>query len=394
MKKKILICHWNMVIGGIESALINLLNRIDSNQFEVDLLLEDKMGELLQFIPSYVNVIDSASIGLITGGTKRAFFYELKHFRIISALKVLYYWYRKDMRRFDCFYEKAERKQYDVAISYSTHSIGLTMFVNNYIDANVKMVFMHNKPVKRVHKPGTIFMDDRIKCITNYNYICCVSDSIKDEFIELFPQYKNKCLTIYNFIDQTKINKLSLQNIKYDMQTDSIKILSVGRITSEKNFTIIPAVCNELIKNGIDFKWYIVGDGDEREVVIKAIIEMGLQDKLILLGSKTNPYPYFKATDIYCQTSLTEAYCMTVCEARILNKPIVSTEFCGIREQLSNGRGGIIVETTPEAIAEGIIKIIKMDKDKKEEMLAIAAYPNELEMATANKFFEIIGQRQ
>ena len=159
------------------------------------------------------------------------------------------------------------------------------------------------------------------------------------------------------------------------------------------SFKVIDEVCEELNRKGINYKWFIIGDGSEREQAQAEIAKRGLQNRLYLLGAKKNPYPYYKACDLYCQTSKSEAYCTTVNEARIFNKPIVSTMFPGITEQLADGQGGIIVEITPRAIAEGIIKIIEMSELDKQNMLKKSAYPNALEENAGNKFFEIIGQK-
>lgn len=393
MKKRMLICHWNMVIGGIETALINMLKRIDPNQFEVDLLLEEKRGDFLEFIPAYVNVFDSASIGLLHGSTKKALLHELKRFRFISAAKVLYYWEKRDLRRFDCFYRKAKHMQYDIAISYSMHSLGLLRFVNDYVEAPIKLVFLHGEPTRDKTDSCKFLMLDREKCLYNYDGIFGVSNGITEKFTSLYPQYADKCQTIYNFMDVERYYERADEFHCVEMTPENVNILSVGRFAQEKNFLIIPYVCEELNRKGINYKWFIIGDGSEREQAQAEIAKRGLQNRLYLLGAKKNPYPYYKACDLYCQTSKSEAYCTTVNEARIFNKPIVSTMFPGITEQLADGQWGIIVEITPRAIAEGIIKIIEMSELDKQNMLKKSAYPNALEENAGNKFFEIIGQK-
>lgn len=329
---------------------------------------------------------------MLHGGTRKAFIHEFKKGRAISCLKICYYWTKKDVRKYECFYRKIPKLQYDIAISYSLHSISLLQLINKYVEAPIKMVFVHNEPVMNVSRSGVTMMNERIQCVNNYNYICGVSAAVTNIFKKLFTKYSDKCITVYNFMDEDSVMTRANESID-EMKEGKVKILSVGRFTEQKNFTVIPSVCEELIKRNIDFKWYIVGDGDQKEIVQKVIDENGLNDRLILLGAKINPYPYYKACDIYCQPSKTEAYCTTINEARMLGKPIVATEFPGCREQLSDGQGGAIADNNAVAIADGIEKIVCMSDKEREKMLATAAYPNALERAAQNRFFEIIGQK-
>ena len=395
MKKRILFTHWSMVIGGIETALINLLKRLNPNQYEIDLLLEKKTGEFLDRVPPYVNIIDVESIGLLCG-SKKMLFKEMRHFKFISAVKLVhYYLHRRRDKMYDIHLKNLPKLNYDIAICYS-HSQMLMQLVNNHVEAPMKLYFMHNEPFvdnkNPKDGPGFSNMALRGKYLENYNYLCGVSNSITDKLKELFPQYAEKCITIYYCIDADEIIKKSAQAVATEMADagSSIKILSVGRFVAQKNFTIIPSVCEILIKRGLDVKWYVIGKGDELETTQDSIRKKNLESRVFLLGTKDNPYPYFKACDIYCQPSLTEAYCITTCEARIFNKIIVATDFPGIREQLKNGLGGIIIKNDSSCIAEGLAKAITMGAKEKKDILAYAQYPNSLELAAQNKFFEIV----
>lgn len=382
-----------MVIGGIETALVNLLKRIDHEQYDVDLILEDKKGEFLSLIPEYVDVTDAASVGLLHGSATKALAHELKRLRIISAGKVIYYWLKDDLRRFDCFYANAKKPKYDIAISYSMHSLALMRYVNEYVEAPIKMVFMHGEPTRDRTETCKFNMHGREKCLSNFDYIFGVSDGITDKFKSMYPQYADRCRTMYNFADVDRCMSMADEFVCTEMQTGVVNILSVGRFAPEKNFLIIPRVCEMLNRAGLDYRWFIVGDGKERAMAQAEIEKRGLSDRLILLGAKSNPYPYYKACDIYCQPSRSEAYSTTINEARMFDKPIVSTEFPGITEQLSGGSGGVIVGNTVDAIASGIMKIIDMSVAEKQRMLSAAAYPNAAETKLANVFFEYIGQK-
>ena len=117
-----------------------------------------------------------------------------------------------------------------------------------------------------------------------------------------------------------------------------------------------------LLDNKIDFKWYFVGEGTCREELEAKIKEYGLEDDVLLTGATDNPYIYIKNADIYVQTSRYEGYCLTIGEARILNKPVISTDFDVVFDQLVNGENGLIVGQNGREIANAIIRLSTDDK--------------------------------
>jgi glycosyltransferase involved in cell wall biosynthesis len=118
---------------------------------------------------------------------------------------------------------------------------------------------------------------------------------------------------------------------------------------------MIPEIARLLKEKGYVFRWYLVGDGRLRFELENAIRSYGLENQVVLLGGKQNPYPYIKNCDLYVQPSFSEAYCLTLAEARILCRPIVTTNATGNGEQIRDGENGLIVESmTAEALAEGI----------------------------------------
>ena len=137
-----------------------------------------------------------------------------------------------------------------------------------------------------------------------------------------------------------------------------IKILTVGRLYREKGQDIIPEVARQLKREGYDFKWYLIGEGSIRKEIEKKIEEYELKDTVILLGTKTNPYRFYKDATIYVQTSRHEGFGITIAEAKVFKLPIVSTDVAGAREQLKE-KNEIIVQFAPEELAKGIKKLLE-----------------------------------
>jgi len=116
--------------------------------------------------------------------------------------------------------------------------------------------------------------------------------------------------------------------------------------------------CRILRDEGVNFRWYALGVGPLENEIRKLINDYQLEDYFILLGVKSNPYPYIKDCDIYVQTSKFEGFGLAIAEARMLNKPIVTTRFDAVYNQMIHGKNGLVVDMNGKSVAEGIKKMI------------------------------------
>lgn len=132
---------------------------------------------------------------------------------------------------------------------------------------------------------------------------------------------------------------------------------TLGRLSAEKGQDIIPEVAKLLKDDGIKFKWFLIGDGNLRTRIENDIEQYNLQNYIFLLGTKINPYPYLKESDIFVQTSVYEGECISLQEAKILCLPIVATNFTGTNEQLEAGNLGIVTERNVKRLYSQIKKL-------------------------------------
>lgn len=365
MKKDILFVMNNLNCGGAEKALISLLEVIDYSKYNVDLVLFKKEGIFLSKVPENVNILqepegykyfdmpikDVIIDCLIKGRI------DIVLWRILSG-----YIFRNEENHARCEQKvwkyisksiKKMTKKYDVCIGYLEKNP--VYFCVDKVNANKKIGFIHTD----YEKLGMDYKID-INYFGKLDNIVTVSDQTAKNLKKIFPEYNKKIKVVYNIVSPEIIKKMSLENV--DMDDSKICITSVGRLHSAKGFDIAVQACKILIDNGYDIKWYIIGEGEERKRLEQIILDKKLSNRMILVGIKENPYPYIKNCDVYVQTSLFEGRCLTITEAKILNKPIVSTNFDSIYDQINNGENGIIVNKNPQAIYEGITKIIKDDK--------------------------------
>lgn len=160
-------------------------------------------------------------------------------------------------------------------------------------------------------------------------------------------------------------------------------LLSIGRFSYAKNYDNVPDICRRIVDAGMtDIMWFIVGYGSEKPLILRKITEAGMENHVIILGKKTNPYPYIKACNIYVQPSRYEGKSVTVREAQMLYKPVVVTNYPTASSQIKDGKDGVIVPMDNQGCAEGIVNLLK-DKAKQEEIIQYLKthdYGNEAEV--------------
>jgi glycosyltransferase involved in cell wall biosynthesis len=172
------------------------------------------------------------------------------------------------------------------------------------------------------------------------------------------------------------------------MAKEGIRLLSCGTLAVGKNFRSIPKMVSILLSEGLDVKWYIIGDGPDRAEIEKRIADEGVSDRVVLLGKKDNPYPYMAECDLFVHPSLREGKAVSVIEAQILCKPVAITNFPTAHSQLKDGCDGISVPLDTEECARGIAALLR-DGDKLEmlkENCKNTDYGSEKDMNTVCAF--------
>jgi glycosyltransferase involved in cell wall biosynthesis len=168
----------------------------------------------------------------------------------------------------------------------------------------------------------------------------------------------------------------------------------VGRFCEAKNYDNVPDICNkalELLKDeNIDIKWYIIGFGGEENLIRQKIAEAGMQEHVIILGKKENPYPYVKACDIYVQPSRYEGKSVTVREAQMLYKPVIVTNYPTASSQIQDGVDGVIVPMDNEGCAKGLAEFI-LDETKQSQIVEYLKTHDYANVNEVNKIYSILG---
>lgn len=369
MKKKILFIMPSMFIDGAERSLLGLLGSIDYSNYEVSLFLYRHEGEFLELIPKEVQVLSV----MPEYGT---FDVPIKELLLSKKWKygVARLWAKFSMK-IHCIKEQENTGvwmamqyisksllpllpkipgKYDIGISF----LGVPDVLIERVDAKVKVAWNHTDYT--VLNPNK--KRDR-ELYSKIDYIASVSTPCTEKFVQIYPEFKDKAITIENLLD-TNLLENQANEVREDLfpNKKGKVLLSVGRYSDAKNFDNVPDICKSILETGIKVTWYIIGYGGEEGLIQKRIKEANMEQNVILLGKKSNPYPYIKGCDLYIQPSRYEGKAVTVREAQILHKPVVITNFATSASQLQDGYDGIIVPMKNEECAMKIVELLKDEK--------------------------------
>lgn len=361
-KVKLLVTAIALYNGGAEKSLVNFLNLIDYSKYEVDLLLFRKEGLFLKQVPQTVNIVEAdSSLKYCYNSPDK---YILRSFtglrssliRIIGSVcgkvfgKTLYI---GKQIRWKYFFSKVIKKvpgKYDVAMAYM-HGDNMWHLIDK-VNADRKILWFHND-----YSAYGTNVDWDLKYFEKADAVVSISETCVDILKKYFPSIKDKFCVLPNLSSSQFIYKLANEHEATELNGENI-ILSIGRLSNQKGFDYAVEAASILKKKNYRFKWYVIGDGELKERLIKEIKALGIIDSFFLLGAKINPYPYIKKCDIFVQTSRFEGKSIVLDEAKIMNKPIVVTNYQTVRDQIQNGYNGIIVPISADGIADGISKLI------------------------------------
>lgn len=369
-----------MEIGGAETALVGLLNALDPARVDVDLFLYDHRGEMMQFIPKWVNllpqipkysVLERPIVELVKRG-----FWGIAAARM-WAKRISKVAYKRSGSKLEnnggldkmskcttpLLPKINQSVTYDLAISFLTpHRI-----VAEKVKAKKKIAWIHTDYTR-----VWVDVEDELKVWQKYDYVASISGDVTNTFLQVFPSLAPKIVEIENTLSPTFVRKRAeLQNVDKEIRHEgTITLLSVGRFSDAKNYDNVPDICKHLInETKLNIKWYIIGYGGDEALIRQKNKEAGMEEHVILLGKRSNPYPYIKACDIYVQPSRYEGKSVTVREAQMLCKPVVVTNYPTAPSQIRSGIDGVIVPMDNEGCAHGLAEVI-CDKPLQERIIA------------------------
>lgn len=363
--KKILFVVNTLSRAGAETALLELLRRLEKSGHQVSLYVIMGQGELVKELPAYVRLMNPSfqEESVLTGRGKRAMlktvcsalfrngglpgklgylarqYADRRKSGAVQADKLLWRVASDGAHRFG--------EAFDLAVAYLEGASAY--YVADHVQAARKCAFIH---IDYESAGYTKEMDQG--CWDSFDRIFAVSEEARGHFLAVYPEYTGRTGVFPNLIDQERIRRRAAEPGGFSDDFDGLRLLTVGRLTHQKAYDIAIEAMKRLKDAGHRARWYILGEGDQRKSLERRIAALGLQEDFLLLGAVDNPYPYYRQADLYIHATRFEGKSIAIQEAQTLGCAIVASDCNGNREQIENGRDGVLCQLTPEAIAEAV----------------------------------------
>lgn len=356
---KTLVILDNLHTGGVTTSLYNFLNYV-SARMDCSLMVFHEESIDPERLPSGVRVIKPPRLLHVLGKTRRELAKESRLLWLYKAfLTVVCRLTNGEFARkfLFCFLPK-QAEHYDLAISYSQDDAwkSISKGCNDYVI----------KKVKAKYKAALIHCDyqnfggyhpKQQKRFSQFQKIICVSEPCAERFAVCFPKLREKTIACENLTDIDRITKYAGNGVEYPQK--STNFVTISRLSAEKGLERTIRAFKNLYDEGcVNFTWTIVGDGLQQERLQKLVAEYGLQDKIFLIGNRSNPYPYLKNASVFILPSFNEAAPMVYGECAALKVPILTTDTCSAREIVQSRNWGSVVENSMEGIEKGLRSIL------------------------------------
>lgn len=368
--KKVLFVINTLGQAGAETALLELLRKLDSEAYEISLYVLMGQGEMVHALPEYVTLLNRRydDCSVLSAEGKR---YLMKNvlramFRHLTVVKLIPYLMRHliamiskakiqpDKLLWRVLSDGGERfdEQFDLAVAYLEG--GSTYYVADHVKAKQKAAFVHVDYGKAGYNRSL----DR-DCYLQYNKVFAVSDEVKNAFLEVYPECAERTDVFHNILNHESIIGKSKESGGFTDDFHGIRLLSVGRLTAQKAFEVSIEAMKLLKEQGEQVRWYVLGEGDQRKKLEELVKTMGLEEDFLMPGAVSNPYPYMAQADIYVHASRFEGKSIAIQEAQILGKAMVVSDCSGNREQVIPGVDGLMCDLTPEAICNAVKELLQ-----------------------------------
>ncbi len=359
MRKKIIFVHLALWLGGIETALVNMLNMMDYDKYDVTCL-----------------IVSAYDDGLASRITPQCKLYRIDREKALSF---------EEKYQFNWLYKLSEKPSVTTSKlkMFRWRCMGSVRFIENILYINYAKRLMHGLSFDTaIIFSGkvaelTIKAINAKKYISFYHYsdmrhvyhdqigykrsstIVAVSNNLAVRLKEYMPEYRKKIIAIHNLADIAYIRKKAQEDITEKFESENFNIVTCGRLVDDKGMDLAVDACQQLVKLGFgQIRWWIIGEGLEHKKLLKIISDRNMGKYIKLLGSKENPYPYMAQCNLYVQSSRIEAFGLTILEAMIIGCPVISTCTDGGKELIEDGVNGMLCSCSSEGISDAILSLL------------------------------------
>lgn len=356
MKKKVLFIIDSLTCGGAEKSLVSLLPLLNKEKYNIFLWMRSPGGAFVPLVPKDVHIVAQPQYGMIGRLLLKAggiLYSMMLRWNKLTGKKEHG---AETLWKCQGWAMKVPQDKWDIVVAYQ-QGVPTYLVADKFKECK-KLAWVNADVFKAGY--NTIFNN---KFYEKMDYIVPVSELLYNLICEKVPQFRKKYCSVYDILNPQIIKKLSNEKVqKLRTEQNEWIFVTTGRLVSPKGYDIAIDAAENLKRRGIKFKWYFIGEGGERRNIESRIKEKELQANVILLGMHTNPYAFMCQADVYVQTSKFEGFGLTISEAKILGKPIVSTNFEVVYNQLTHEKNGLIAEMNGQSVADNIYRMIIDDR--------------------------------
>lgn len=370
MKKKILFVIDSLRCGGAEKSLVSLLPLLNREKYEIHLWMLCRGGVFESLLSDNVIIEGEPSYNAL-----ERFRYLVSHYRYSLTYRLLDLMgihEHKAETLWKCMGSafKVPDVHYDVAVAYQQGFP--TFLVATKVKATKKVAWVNINLFNARYNPKFI-----VSYYDKMDTVVPVSKELETILREGLPQYNDKYKCVYDILNPILIKQQAKKPIdEASLFEKNTVLVTTGRVVFQKNHLLAVEAAKILRDKGLQFKWLFIGDGEYRSIVEKRIQDYDLQETVILMGERTNPYPYMARCTVYVQTSSFEGFGLTIAEAKILGRAVVSTNFDVVHDQLKHEENGLIADMTAESVADNIMRLLTDDGLRNKIMENVAKEEN------------------
>ncbi len=312
--------------GGAERVLVNLVNRMDKNKYEVTVRVLVDSGINREALVPWIR-------------------YEkiFKHgFRGINLLD-----------KVPGIYSIIAHGEYDVIVVY-LHGV-LTRIVSKAPIKQKTIAYLHANMEESPFMRQLLKSKQAERVFNTYDRIVAVSQDVADSFVKMTGIKEKLCIK-YNTFDVDGMLEAAKESVEeINNNPNDILLCSIGKIEEVKGYLRMIPVLAKLRDAGLKFHWVIVGEGSQRKQLEGLIRTKQLEDRVTLVGFQKNPYKYLNKCDLFVCSSVSEGFSSVVAESLILGIPVLTTDCNGMREMVGDhNEYGVIVENSEEGLYNGL----------------------------------------
>lgn len=352
--KNILVIVPSFDSGGTGTSLMNFVSLMDKSRYTINVFAITNAGVNRDYVAQYCRVLGYSPES--TDISKKPSFHD-RVFKIVKSVK-------KGLCRigidispllFKYYASKVDNPKNDLVLAFQE---GQATLFSSYLKYGTKVAWVRCEFTRLIKGDNDVRMLADI--YSKFDKIVSVSNAAVSSFVSVLPQYKDKTYTLYNFVNDERVKRLSAEQIADVPNNDLFTIISIGRIDPVKRFSSIPSIVSELKNRGLKLRWLIVGGNvaeTEYAKLLNEIKKYHVEEDVILTGNKKNPYPYLKMSNLLVSLSISETFNNTLTEAKILGIPIVTSNYACASESVADGEEGLIVPF--ESISDAIVRMYK-----------------------------------